>query len=127
MTDARRANTTLVALAIGAFVYVTSEVLPIGLLTVIADDLGRSRSEIGLLVTGYAAVVVLMSVPMTRATQHVPRRFLITTSLGLLGLGLIAAALAPNFQVLLLSRLMAALSQSLFWSVVASTATGLFP
>ncbi|ONI67864.1 hypothetical protein BWI15_32855 [Kribbella sp. ALI-6-A] len=125
--DTRRANSALAALAVGAFVYVTSEVLPIGLLTVIADDLGRSRSEIGLLVTGYAAVVVLMSVPMTRATQRVPRRFLITTSLGLLGLGLVAAALAPNFEVLLLSRLTSALSQSLFWSVVTSTATGLFP
>lgn len=127
MDDTRRSNTALGALAVGAFVYVTSEVLPIGLLTVIADDLSRSRSEIGLLVTGYAAVVVLMSVPMTRATQRVPRRFLITTSLGLLGLGLVAAALAPNFHVLLLSRLVSALSQSLFWSVVASTATGLFP
>jgi DHA1 family L-arabinose/isopropyl-beta-D-thiogalactopyranoside export protein-like MFS transporter/DHA1 family inner membrane transport protein len=125
--DSRRATTALAALAVGAFVYVTSEVLPIGLLTVIADDLGRSRSEIGLLVTGYAAVVVLMSVPMTRATQRIPRRFLITTSLGLLGLGLVAAALAPNFEVLLLSRLISALSQSLFWSVIASTATGLFP
>jgi DHA1 family L-arabinose/isopropyl-beta-D-thiogalactopyranoside export protein-like MFS transporter/DHA1 family inner membrane transport protein len=125
--DTRRATTALAALAVGAFVYVTSEVLPIGLLTVIADDLGRSRSEVGLLVTGYAAVVVLMSVPMTRATQRIPRRFLITTSLGLLGLGLVAAALAPNFEILLLSRLISALSQSLFWSVVTSTATGLFP
>ena len=73
----RKARAALVMLGVGTFSYVTIEVLPIGLLTVIAADLGRSRSDVGLLVTGYAAVVVLTSIPLARLTLRLrgsPRR-----------------------------------------------------
>ncbi|WP_256862678.1 hypothetical protein [Microbispora sp. GKU 823] len=43
LTTQRRAAWALAALAVGAFTYVTAEVLPIGLLTVMAADLDRSR------------------------------------------------------------------------------------
>ncbi|GLI02646.1 MFS transporter [Phytohabitans aurantiacus] len=127
VVSTRRANGALAALAVATFVYVTTEVLPIGLLTVMAADLGRSPSEIGLLVTGYAVVVVLVSLPLTRLTQRVPRRLLLTVTLGVFVLGAILTALASNYWVLLGARLVIAVTQALFWSVVAAAATGLFP
>ncbi|GAA4168498.1 MFS transporter [Phytohabitans flavus] len=123
----RRANGALAALSVAAFTFVTTEVLPIGLLTVMAEDLGRSDSQIGLLVTGYAAVVVLASIPLTRLTGHIPRRQLLTVTLAVFVAGVLVTAVAANYWVLLAARLAVALTQALFWSVVGSTATGLFP
>src|SRR4051794_32315363 len=123
----RRANWALAALAVAAFTYVTTEVLPIGLLTVIAGDLHRSVSGTGLLVTGYATVVVLASLPLTRLTRRVPRRTLLTVTLGVFVAGTLLSAVAPTYPVLLGGRLLIALTQALFWSVAATTATAMFP
>jgi predicted MFS family arabinose efflux permease len=122
-----RRATALVALSVGTFVYVTTEVLPIGLLTVIADDLGRSRSDVGLLVTGYAVVVVLASLPLTRVTRRVPRRLLLGATLGVFVAGTLLTAIAVSYPMLLGARLVIGLSQALFWSVVGPTAAGLYP
>src|SRR5689334_18316261 len=124
--SSRRANLALLALAVAAFSYVTVEVLPIGLLTVIASDLHRSRAQTGLLVTGYAIVVVIVSIPLARLTRRIPRRLLLGVTLGVLTLATLASAAAHSFLVLLVARLLTALTQAMFWSVVASTATGLF-
>jgi predicted MFS family arabinose efflux permease len=123
----RRAVGALVVLALAAFCFVTTEVLPIGLLTVIAGDLDRPRSQIGLLVTVYAVVVVLASLPLVRLTQRVPRRWLLAGTLGVFAVATATSALAPSYDVLLGSRLLIALAQAMFWSVVTSAATGLFP
>ncbi|MGW4808197.1 MFS transporter [Kitasatospora sp. NPDC004272] len=123
----RRAVAALLALSFAAFCFVTTEVLPTGLLTIISADLGRSRSQVGLLVTGYALVVLLASLPLARATREVPRRLLLSGTLGLLALATLVTALAQDFWVLLASRLLTGLTQAMFWAVVASTATGLFP
>jgi len=123
----RRAWTALVVLSVAAFAFVTTEMLPIGLLTVMAPDLGRSLSQVGLLVSGYAVVVVLASVPLTRLTHRVARRRLLGVTLILFAASNAAAALATTYQILAGSRLLAALTQALFWSVVAPAVTGMFP
>lgn len=123
----RRAVAALVALSFATFCFVTTEVLPTGLLTIISADLGRSQSQVGLLVTGYALVVLTASVPLARVTRRVPRRLLLTGTLGVLALATLIGAVAGNFWVLLASRLLTGLAQAVFWAVVASTATGMFP
>jgi predicted MFS family arabinose efflux permease len=122
-----RAVGAVTALSFAAFCFVTTEVLPVGLLTVIADDLHRSRSQTGLLVTGYAIVVVLASVPLTKLTQRVPRRIVLAVTLGVFAAATFVSAVAPNYAVLLGARLVIGLTQAQFWSVVAVTATALFP
>ncbi len=123
----RRAVVALVALSLATFLYLTAELLPIGLLTTIAADLGRSRSEIGMLVTGYAVVVIIASFPLTRATQRVPRRYLLVAVLGVLVIGTLLTAVTVNYLMLLVSRLLVGLSQAIFWSVVSPAAAELFP
>lgn len=127
LTTRRRATLALIALAIGGFTYVTAEVQPIGLLTVIAADLHRSPSETGLLVTGYAAVVVLASLPLTRLTHRIPRRRLLTVTLGVFTAGMLLTAVAPTYPVLLAGRLLIAATQALFWSVATPAAAAMFP
>lgn len=123
----RRAVAALTALSITAFCYVTTEVLPIGLLTLIAPDLGRSTAQVGLLVTGYALTVLLASLPMTWLTRRVPRRTLLTVTIGVLTLTTLASAVADNYGQLLAARVLTGLTHAMFWSVVFSTATGMFP
>jgi predicted MFS family arabinose efflux permease len=121
----RRAAAALTILAVATFSFVTTEVLPMGLLTVMADDLDRSRSQVGQLVTGYAVVVVLASIPLARLTQRLPRRLVLTGTLGVFGAATLLSALAPTYPVLFGARLVIALAQALFWSVVAPAAVGL--
>ncbi|HEY3561187.1 MAG TPA: MFS transporter [Kribbella sp.] len=123
----RRAAAALVFLGVSTFSFVTVEVLPIGLLTVIADDLGRSRSQVGLLVTGYATVVVLASIPLARLTHHLPRRLVLSGTLAVLTVATALSAAAPTYELLFAARLVIALSQALFWSIAPPIATSLFP
>lgn len=127
MTPRTHGTAALVALSTATFIIVTTEIAPIGLLTVMAEDLHRTRSEVGLLMTGYAAVVVVMSLPLARVTRRVPRRLLLGTTLAVFTAATLASALAPGYWVLLGARLVVALTQAMFWSIVAATATGLFP
>ncbi|WP_433295027.1 MFS transporter [Actinoplanes sp. CA-030573] len=123
----RRAWAALVVLSLSAFAFVATELLPIGLLTLIADDLDRTRSQIGLLVGGYAIVVVLASVPLTMLTRHIPRRHLLGATLGLFTAANVAGALAPTYEILAVARLVTALTQALFWSIAPPVVSGLFP
>lgn len=125
--SSRRAWAALVVLSLTAFAFITTEVLPIGLLTVMAPDLHRSLSQVGLLVSGYAVVVVVASVPLTRLTGRVPRRGLLGVTLILFAASNAVAASASTYAVLAGARLVTALTQALFWSVVSPAVTGLFP
>ncbi len=123
----RRAWAALVVLSSAAFAFITTELLPIGLLTLMAPDLDRSRSQVGLLVSGYAVVVVLASVPLARLTRRIPRRGLLGGTLALFAAANLVAALASTYAVLAGARVVTALTQALFWSIVSPAVTGLFP
>jgi predicted MFS family arabinose efflux permease len=124
---ARRATAALAALTAGTFLYVTTETLPIGLLAPIGADLGVSAAAVGLLVTVYALVVVVASIPLTTLTRGVPRRALLCTLLALYVLSALASAAAGSYAGLMAARVVTALSQAAFWSVVVPVAAGLFP
>jgi len=113
---------------LAAFTFNTTENLPVGLLSLIADDLNVSLAAVGLLVTGYGLTVAVVSLPLAHLTRSVPRRRLLA---GLLGL-LVAASWLPSLGVvsygsLLTGRVATALAQALFWAVMGPVAVGLFP
>ncbi|GAB2498295.1 MFS transporter [Promicromonospora xylanilytica] len=124
--DQRRAAVALLALSVSAFTFVTAENLPGGLLTLIAPDLGRTTSEIGLLVTAYAAVVVLTSWPLSRVTRRFPRRYVLAATTAVCTVGTLWSAVAIGYADLMAARMITALGQALFWSVVTPAAASLF-
>jgi MFS transporter, DHA1 family, inner membrane transport protein len=117
----------LAALCAAAFCYVTGESLPIGLLPVLSASLHSSLSATGLLVTIYAMVVVVGSVPLTRLTQRLPRRTLLSSLTGTFAVSTLAGAAAPSYGWLVTMRAITALSQAVFWSAAPAAAAGLFP
>ncbi|WP_284117793.1 MFS transporter, partial [Streptomyces fragilis] len=115
------------ALMAATFCVSTTENLPAGLLPEISAGLDVSLSAAGQLVTGYAVVVTVLSVPLTYATRRVPRRPLLLGLMALFVVASVASAAAPTFGLLLASRAVTALVHAVFWAVVTVTATSLFP
>ncbi|MEU4692280.1 MFS transporter [Actinoplanes sp. NPDC023714] len=121
-----RAVVSLLALALSTFTYVTAETLPIGLLPMIAGDTGTTISQAGMLVTVYALVVVLTSVPLTKITHRIPRRMLLCSLLAIFVAGNAASAVLDGYGPLMGARIVVAMSQALFWSVVTPATAALF-
>jgi MFS transporter, DHA1 family, inner membrane transport protein len=115
------------ALGAAAFCYATGDSLPVGLLPVMSASLHSSLSATGLLVTVYAVVVVVAAAPLTYLTRRVPRRFLLSGLLGVFVAGTLAAAAAPGYGWLMAARVVVALSQAVFWSIVFVVVAGMFP
>ena len=120
-------HAALAVLALSAFVYVTAETLPVGLLPQISEGLSVSEAQVGLLLTSYAAVAALSTIPLTAITMRIPRHRLIAATVGIFAVSQFAAALAPNFTVLTVTRLFCALAHGVFWSTIAPAAARLAP
>jgi MFS transporter, DHA1 family, inner membrane transport protein len=114
------------ALALASFCYGTTENLPVGLLPLMAADLDRSLSAVGMLVTGYGLTVAVVSVPLTRLTARMPRRVLLPALLSVFVITTWTSVVAADYWLLLGSRIVMALSQAIFWPVAVVTAAGLF-
>lgn len=117
----------LSVLAAAAFIYVTAELLPVGALSAIARNLHVSVVWVGTLLTWYALVAALTTVPLVRWTAHWPRRRALVLSLVCLTASQVISALAPNFAVLAVGRVLCAVTHGLLWSVIAPIATRLVP
>ncbi|MEV6303020.1 MFS transporter [Actinoplanes sp. NPDC051861] len=121
-----RAVVVLGAMALSTFLYVTAETLPIGLLPLMAEDLGRSPSAIGLLVTVYGLIVVVASIPLTKVTQRVPRKLVLSILMVVFVVSTATSALVDDYWLLMGARVVTALTQALFWSVVTPATAALF-
>lgn len=122
----RHRISVLLALALSAFAFNTTENLPIGLLRLISSDLDVSASSTGYLITAYGLTVALASLPLAILTRNVPRRQLLSAVLAALAVASAAGVLVPLYSVLLGARLVTALAQAVFWAVTTAVAVGLF-
>ncbi|MCT9075752.1 MFS transporter [Streptomyces fulvoviolaceus] len=125
---ARHRTAVVAALMLAAFTFNTTENLPVGLLSLVADDLRVSITAVGVLVTGYGLTVAVVSLPLAHITRSVPRRHLLAGLLALLAVASWVSALgAVSYGLLLAARVATAVAQALFWAVMGPVAVGLFP
>jgi predicted MFS family arabinose efflux permease len=117
----------LVTLALAIFVSVTTEFLPTGLLPEMAHTFHVSLSQVGLLVTIFAATVVLSTTPLSILTRRYSRKSLVIVVLVVIASGAVGAAVAPTYGFLVVARVVGGLAHGLFWAVVGGYAAHLVP
>ncbi|MFD8780595.1 MFS transporter [Streptomyces sp. NPDC059916] len=117
----------VVSVMLGIFSIVTTEILPIGLLTSIGSSFTISDGMAGLMMTmpGFLAAV---SAPLvTVATGRIDRRVMLGVFILLLALANFLAAIAQNYWLVLVSRVMVGVTIGGFWSIGAGLAGQLVP
>ncbi|AWL42376.1 MULTISPECIES: MFS transporter [Streptomyces] len=100
-------SSTLV-LALGTFAVGTDAFVVAGFLPSMADSLHVSAARAGQSVTVFAGAYAVLSPVLATATARLPRRTLLVLALLTLGVANLGSALAPNFAVLIASRVLAA-------------------
>ncbi|MBP2706080.1 MFS transporter [Microbispora sp. RL4-1S] len=115
------------AITASLFVFLTTELMPVGLLTRISSGLGISVGVAGLMVTLYG-VSAGLGVPFIVAwTRRINRRVLLSTLLAILALGNVVTAVSPNYPLVLTTRLVMGFASGVFWAIGVSMAMRLVP
>ncbi|WP_326593441.1 MFS transporter [Streptomyces sp. NBC_01294] len=115
------------AVALGIFCLITSELLPVGLLTPVGADLGVSDGTAGLMVTVPGLVAGFCAPFVTVGAGRLDRRLVLCVLIALMAAANLAAALAPNFAVVLAARLLVGVSVGGFWAIAGGLAVRLVP
>lgn len=115
----------LYALTAGAFGIGTTEFVIMGLLMQVAADLEVSLSMAGLLISGYALGVFVGAPVLTLASNRLPRKTVLVALMVVFTIGNLACALAPNYTLLMVARVITSLAHGTFFGVGAVVATSL--
>jgi MFS transporter, DHA1 family, L-arabinose/isopropyl-beta-D-thiogalactopyranoside export protein len=117
----------VMALTFSAFIFNTTEFVPVGLLTDIGDSLGMRPTDVGVVMTIYAWTVSIASLPLTLFVREVERRALLMRVFIVFILSHIVAGIAPNFEILVLGRIGIAFAHAVFWSISIPLVVRLVP
>lgn len=113
----------LACLAVSAFIFNTSEFMPVGLLTDIAGSFSLTEARAGMMISIYAWAVMALSLPLMVAGSRLAPRRLLLLVIGVFLAGQVGSALAPSFPLLVAARLLVAAAHAVFWSIASPLAT----
>ena len=117
----------LLALAISAYAIGTTEFVVVGLLPTVASDLDVSLPLAGMVVSVYALGVTFGAPILTALTGRVPRKPLLLGLMGVFVAGNLLAGISPNYETLLVARVLSAFAHGVFFSVGSTIAADLVP
>ncbi|MDX6212433.1 MAG: hypothetical protein QOF82_1520 [Frankiales bacterium] len=123
----RRTRAGLLTLAAAAFVAVTTETMPTGLLPQIGAGFHVSQSQVGTLIGAYALVVAIGSVPLALVTNRLPRKALILFTLGAYAASAVLTVATSSFAVAVGARVVGGVAHALFFAVASAYVTRLVP
>ncbi|MEU6548927.1 MFS transporter [Streptomyces sp. NPDC046915] len=107
----------LVALALGGFGIGLTEFVIAGLLPQVGRSLSVSEAAAGWLISGYALTVAVGAIVVTAATAGLPRKAVLVGLVALFVVGNLLSAVAPDYPVMLLGRVVAALCHGSFFGI----------
>jgi len=115
----------LLVLALSSFAIGTTEFVIMGLLPEVAADLSVTIPEAGWLVTGYALAVALGAPVMAVSTAKLKRRSALIMLMAFFIAGNLLCAIAPNYWVLMIARIVTALCHGAFFGIGSVVAANL--
>ncbi len=124
---ARRPWLAVSAVGLATFSVVTTEMLPVGLLTSIAGSLGTSMGRAGLMISLPALLAALFAPLVVMAAGGMDRRRILCGLLALLVLANLASALAPSLIWLLAARVLVGFCMGGIWAIAGGLAARLVP
>ncbi|XXN63992.1 MFS transporter [Enterobacter ludwigii] len=113
------------ALTISAYAIGTTEFVIVGLIPTIAEQLSIKLPSAGMLVSIYALGVAFGAPVLTALTGKLARKQLLMGLMALFTVGNLVAWLAPNYETLVIARLLTGLAHGVFFSVGSTIATSL--
>lgn len=117
----------VISIAAGTFLMVTTEFLPIGLLSQLARDLGVTDGIAGLAVTMPGIVAMIAAPFLTLVVGRADRKLLVTLlTLSILVSNIIAAT-APSFTIFLIGRMLLGIGVGGLWSFAVAAGRRLVP
>ncbi|WP_421759325.1 MFS transporter [Devosia sp.] len=117
----------LLALFLAAFGIGTAEFVIAGLLPAVSTDLGVSIPTAGLLISAYAIGVAIGGPIVTLLVAKLSRKTAIVILVGAFTAGQALCALAPDYTMLLIARLLVSIGHGAYFGVAAISATKLVP
>ncbi|MGY2288427.1 MFS transporter [Pseudomonas sp. SDO528_S397] len=120
-----RSVAAVLALSLGCFSFVSTELMPVGVLPAMADGLEVSLGQAGYLVSCFALVVALTAAPLTGLLSSINRKALMAILLAVCCAGNLVTYLAPSYAVVLVGRVLVAAAIGVFWSTAVVTAAHL--
>lgn len=109
------------------FIFNTSEFIPIGLLTDIQTEFHLTEATVGLLISVYAWMVMLLSLPLMILVSRMELRKLMLWLIGLFGVCQVLSFCSSSYAMLMCSRIGVACTHSVFWSIVSPIAVRIAP
>ncbi|TWC76457.1 MFS transporter [Rhizobium sp. SJZ105] len=118
---------SVVVLGVAAFTMVTTEFAPIGLLSQISGNLGKSQATIGLTVTLYAWFGAISGLLAPTLIGRIPRKTLLVGLMMVIVASNAGALLSHSIETFLLTRFAGSIAHGLFWAMVAAFAADIAP
>lgn len=115
------------ALTLCVSTLITSEFMPVSLLTPIASDLHISEGQAGQAIAVSGMFAVITSLGLSSVTRNIDRKLLLLTMTGLMILSGLTVAFAPNLAVFMAGRALVGVVIGGFWSMSAATVMRLVP
>jgi len=125
--QAKSTNWALFALAVAAFGIGTTEFVIMGLLPEVAGDLAVSIPKAGLLISAYALGVAFGGPFLALGAAKLPRKAMLIGLMGVFVLGNMGCALAPNYELLMVARIVTSFCHAAFFGIGAVVAADLVP
>lgn len=112
----------LFGIAVTAFIFNTSEFMPVALLTDIAASFAVSEAQAGMLISVYAWMVMALSLPLMMAASRMEFKRLLLLVVLIFALGQFLSAIATSYFMLMGARIVVACAHAIFWSIASPMA-----
>lgn len=117
----------VIAVALAIFAVVSAEMLPIGLLTPIAESMQQSVGHTSLIISTPSLVAAIVAPCVVLVFNRINRRQLLLFFMLLLFISTLVSAMTDTFHWLLLARVLFGISMGGIWALAGTLAVRLMP